>query len=156
ILIRHGRDLAAQMWRDAIAERTRQRADRYLTSYAKMCEEYGMQLPTIAERLGERFVRPLTVDCLRALVGPAIEGADAEQENGAIKLLEEEIQNLMQEPCGAGLDVPDWIAALEEEVTTIRRCRRHHQAEDGLLQRIDQVALDWEQLQNQLEEGTDK
>ena len=152
ILIRHGRDLAAQMWRDAIADRTRQRADRYLASYVRLCEEYGMQLPTIAERLGERFVRPLTVDCLRALVGPAIEGADAEQENGAIKLLEEEIQQLMAEPCGAGLDVPDWIAALEEEVTTIRRCRRHHQQEDGLLQRVDQVALDWEQLQAQLED----
>jgi hypothetical protein len=154
ILIRHGRDMAAEMWRDAIAERTRQRADRYLTSFAKLCQEYGMQLPTIAERLGERFVRPLAVDCLRALAAPAIEAADGEQENGAFETLEREIEQLMAEPCGAGLDVPDWIAALEEEVTTIRRCRRHHQPEDGLLQRINQIALDWEQLQSQLEDDS--
>src|SRR5690606_36005993 len=115
ILIRHGRDLAAEMWRDAIAERTRQRADRYLASFARLCEEYGMQLPTIAERLGERFVRPLAVDCLRALAAPAIEAADSEQDNGAFGTLEREIEQLMAEPCGAGLDVPDWIAALEEE-----------------------------------------
>ena len=37
--------------------------------------------------------------------------------------LEQEIASLAQEPAGAGLDLPDWLAALEEEVSMVR-CRR--------------------------------
>ena len=61
----------------------------------------------------------------RKLAGPAIEAADAERPNGAFNALEQEIQSLIAEPCGSGLDVPDWVAALEDEVTKIRRQRRH-------------------------------
>ncbi|MGI9456822.1 MAG: hypothetical protein ACR2NU_09680, partial [Aeoliella sp.] len=143
ILIRLGRDDAAQMWREAIAERTAETADRYIEGFEELAEEYGMRLPTIAERLGERFIRPLAVDRLRALVAPAIEAADAELDNCEFEALEREIASLIDEPCGAGLDVPDWIAALEEEVTVLRRCRRHHQTEDSLLGRIEQVPVDW-------------
>ncbi len=109
-----------------------------------------MRLPTIAERLGERFIRSLTVDRLRALAAPAIEAADAEREDGSFEALESEITNLIAEPCGAGLDVPDWVAALEEEVTIVRRTRRHHPPEDSLLARIEQATVPWEELQKQL------
>lgn len=150
ILIRNGCEDAAQMWRTAIAERTSEAADHYLLALNKLGEKYGMRLPTIAERLGERFVRSLTVDRLRALAGPAIEAADAERPNGAFQALEQEIQSLIAEPCGSGLDVPDWVAALEDEVTKIRRQRRHQPLEDSLLTRIDQVTVGWADLQEQL------
>ncbi len=140
------------MWRRAIAERTSDTADHYLLEFHKLAERYGMRLPTIAERLGERFIRSLTVDRLRALAAPAIEAADAERDDGSFEALESEIANLIGEPCGAGLDVPDWVAALEDEVTTIRRTRRHNPPEDSLLARIQQVTLPWEELQRQLGE----
>ncbi|WP_425396142.1 hypothetical protein [Aeoliella sp.] len=152
ILIRQGREAAADMWRRAIAARTSERADHYLKAFSQMSELYGMRLPTIAERLGERFIRSLTVDRLRALAAPAIEAIDAEREDGSFEALESEITSLIAEPCGAGLDVPDWVAALEDEVTTIRRTRRHHPPEDSLLARIDQVSLKWEDLRKQLGE----
>ncbi len=150
ILIRQGRDTAADMWRRAIAERTRDTSDRYLQAFQQLADKYGMRLPTIAERLGEQFIRSLTVDRLRVLATPAIEAADAERDDGSFEALEAEIANLVGEPCGAGLDVPDWVAALEDEVTTIRRTRRHHPPEDSLLARIHQVTLPWEELQRQL------
>lgn len=153
ILIRRGRDAAADMWRRAIADRTSETADHFLRAFGEMSEQYGMRLPTIAERLGERFIRSLTVDRLRALVSPAIEAADAERADGSFEALESEIANLIAEPCGAGLDVPDWVAALEDEVTTIRRTRRHHPPEDSLLARIEQRTLPWEALQQQLNEN---
>lgn len=151
-LIRQGREAAADMWRRAIAARTSERADYYLKAFSQMSEEYGMRLPTIAERLGERFIRSLTVDRLRALAAPAIEAVDAEREDGSFEALEAEITSLITEPCGAGLDVPDWVAALEDEVTTIRRIRRHHPPEDSLLARIEQTTLEWEELRKQLGE----
>ncbi|WP_442483461.1 hypothetical protein [Aeoliella sp. SH292] len=152
ILIRQGRDAAADMWRRAIAARTSERADQYIKAFAEMSERYGMRLPAIAERLGERFIRSLTVDRLRALVSPAIEAADAERRDGSFEALEAEISQLLAEPCGSGLDVPDWVAALEDEVTIIRRTRRHNPPEDSLLARIEQVTLPWEDLQKQLGE----
>ena len=42
-----------------------------------LANEYGMQLPTIADRLGERFIRPLVIDRLRAMVEPAMDSGDA-------------------------------------------------------------------------------
>lgn len=152
ILIRQDRDAAADMWRRAIAARTSDTADHYLKAFAQMSERYGMRLPTVAERLGERFVRSLTVDRLRALAAPAIEAADAEQQDGSFEALEAEIAMLVAEPSGAGLDVPDWVGALEEEVTTIRRTRRHYPPEDSLLARIEQATLPWGELQKQLGE----
>lgn len=156
LLVRNGYEDAAQMWRTAIAERTSDAADHYLSAMTKLSEKYGMRLPTIAERLGERFVRSLTVDRLRALAAPAIEAADAERPNGAFDALEQEIKSLTAEPCGAGLDVPDWVAALEDEVTKVRRQRRHQPIEDSLLSRIDQVPVTWEDLQSQLSVANDQ
>jgi hypothetical protein len=52
------------------------------------------------------------------------------------------------------LDVPDWLLALEEEVSIVRCAKRHGQVSDELLRRIEQVRLSWEELQEQL--ATDK
>ncbi|QDU53877.1 hypothetical protein [Aeoliella mucimassa] len=150
ILIRQGRDSAAEMWRLDIAAQTADRADHYLQAFAALCDKYGMRLPTVAERLGERFIRSLTVDRLRVLVAPAIKAIDNEQDTGAFAALETEIANLVTEPSGSGLDIPDWVAAIEEEVTKVRRTRHHHPPEVSLRSRIHQVTLPWEDLQTQL------
>lgn len=150
ILIRQNRPAAAELWQRAVADRTAEQADLHQQAFADLCEAYGMRLPTVAERLAERFTRPLAIDRVRALVAPAIAAADAGGDSAAFTALETEIDSLLQEPTGAGLDVPDWIAALEDEVTTLRHERRHHQPGDGLLQRIAQVQLNWDDLQQQL------
>ena len=150
ILIRQGRGDAAEMWRQAIVARTAATADQYQKSLTTLSQQYGMRLPSITERLGERFTRSLTVDRLRALVAPAIEAVEEDVENPPFELLKEEIGSLIDEPCGAGLDVPDWIAALEDEVTLLRRSRRHHAPEQSLLGRIKQVPVKWETLQDQI------
>ncbi len=154
ILVRHNRPAAAELWRQIVADRMSGEADAQLLRLAKLCEQYGMRLPTIAERLAERFVRPLTIDRLRGLARPAMkEVADSEREdNPVFAVMEEEIESLMQEPCGAGLDVPDWIQAIEQEVSEVRQQRRHHKTPDEAWRRLEQVRLTWEELQRQLSE----
>ncbi|MCP3983489.1 MAG: hypothetical protein GY723_03825, partial [bacterium] len=73
ILVRCGREEAAVIWRKAVADRTGQIADDHLQRLAELVRKYGMRLPSSADRLGDRFVRPLQVDRLRALVQPAID-----------------------------------------------------------------------------------
>jgi hypothetical protein len=108
-------------------------------------------LPSVAERLGERYTRPLAIDRVRALVGPAIEAAET---SGPISFesLQQEISSLAQEPAGAGLDLPDWLAALEDEVSAVRCRRRHQQGADDGPRRIEQVRLSWDDWQQQIAE----
>lgn len=151
ILVRHKRDAAAEMWRQAFAERTAEAADAHIKRLAALAGEYGMQLPTIADRLGERFVRPLVIDRLRAMVEPAMNG-DGRKSNAAFELLESEIADLASEPHGAGLDVPDWLSALEDEVTAARSRLNHTSSSDRLSRRIGQVRLSWSEILEQLGE----
>jgi hypothetical protein len=151
ILVRHGRESAAEMWRQAFAERTAEAADLHLARLNELGSEYGMQLPTIADRLNERFIRPLLIDRLRAIVEPAMSG-EMESRNAAFESLEREIVELADEPHGAGLDVPDWLSALEEEVTSARSRLNHVSSSDRLSHRIGQVKLPWDDILDQLGE----
>ena len=58
-----------------MAERTAEAADGFALRLGQLSQTYGMRLLTISDRIAERFVRPLTVDQVRALVRPAIEAA---------------------------------------------------------------------------------
>jgi hypothetical protein len=154
ILVRQNRPAAAEMWQQALAERTAEASDANLSRYEKLCDEYGVRLASIAERLNERFTRPLAIDRVRALIRPAMDAAGS-GDRTAFAALEEEIESLSREPAGAGLDVPDWLAALEEEVSMVRCAKRHHEIGDDALRRIEQVRLGWEELQEQLSNDGD-
>jgi hypothetical protein len=149
ILVRQGRDEAAEMWRQAFAERTGDAAELHITRLNELAAEYGMQLPTITERLNERFVRPLVIDRLRAMVEPAMNG-DSGRRRASFDALESEIADLVSEPHGAGLDVPDWLAALEDEVTEARSRMNHVSSSDRLARRIGQVRMSWDEILEQL------
>ncbi|HEX4414667.1 MAG TPA: hypothetical protein VH107_13625 [Lacipirellulaceae bacterium] len=148
ILVRHNRPTAAELWQQALAERTAETAAANLARFEELCHQYGVRLPSVAERLGERFTRPLAIDRVRALVGPAVDAAETE-DRAPITALEQEISSLAQDPAGAGLDLPDWLAALEEEVSHVR-CRRRHQTIEDTPRRIRQVHLTWDEWQRQI------
>jgi hypothetical protein len=116
LLVRHGCNSAAQMWRRALAERISEEADRYLKKLAKLQKQYAMRLPTVADRLNERFLRPMIIDRMKALIAPAMKRTSA----NAFEILEGEAELLMREPSGVGFDPPQWLGALEEEVQRIR------------------------------------
>jgi hypothetical protein len=151
ILVRQNRPAAAEMWQQALAERTAETADANLARFEELCKQYGIRLPSVAERLGERFTRPLAIDRVRALVAPAIAAAET-SDRQPIAALQQEIADLAQEPAGAGLDLPDWLEALEDEVSTVRCRRRNHHAADDAPRRIQQVRLSWEEWQQQIAE----
>ncbi len=122
VLVRGGCHQTAQQWRRALSERVGREADQYLGQLVKLQEQYAMKMPTIADRLGERFLIPMTIDRMRALVRPAMK--QLRSENGmkhspAFDLLVQEARLMTREPVGVGLDVPAWLIALEEEVERV-------------------------------------
>lgn len=125
VLVRGGCHQSAQQWRRALAERIGSEADLYLEQLGKLQTKYAMRMPTVADRLQERFTRPMTIDRMKALVGPAIRYFRATgQSNASFDLLIEECKLMMEQPTGVGLDVPQWLASLEEEVDAVLENQR--------------------------------
>lgn len=99
--------------------------DLYLEQLGKLQVKYAMRMPTVADRLQERFTRPMTIDRMKALVGPAIRHFRATgQSNHSFDLLIDECKLMMEQPTGVGLDVPQWLAALEDEVNRVLEHQR--------------------------------
>ena len=150
ILIRRGQSAAAELWRRALAEQTGEAADAILKQAATLAERYKMRLPSITARLAERFVRPLAVDGLRAIVAPAIEEVRAGAAGDAFARLEQEIDEFAEQPTGSGLELPPWLAALEEEAAHAQTPDAERQPGDELSRRIAPVRLTLAEVARQL------
>lgn len=118
-LVRSGCDRAAATWREALAERTRKTAADCLRRLRYLNKKYGMKLPSITDRLEERFVKPLAVDRLCALVPTAMEEIRDDRPPTAFPQLEKLVDQLTKKVSGAGFEPPEWLAALQDEVSQV-------------------------------------
>ena len=71
-------------------------------------------------------------------------------QNEWFPLLEDQIDELSQEPTGAGLDLPQWIATLEEEVSGYRTKHLRRIRED-ITKKISPRYLSREELEQHLQ-----
>ena len=151
VLVRNGLESAAMMWRRSLSERIGAEADKYVLSLRKIQQDYSMRMPTVADRILERFVQPMTIARMRALVKPAMQDAEAERVSSRFELLEGEAELLARTPTGVGLDVPAWLAALEEEVEQLAKRGASSEIDPEALMTIPVIPLDLEEVQDQLE-----
>lgn len=147
VLVRAGRASAAETWRRAIAEKTADVATWHLQRLAELTATYGLRLATIQDRLEERFVSPLAIDRMRALIQPAMRELRAAPTSVRFDQLEQEVIEFADAPTGAGLDVPRWLIELEEEVA---RCEESAEVAPPAAQ-PDPVRLTWPQIESQLQ-----
>ncbi|HZN36306.1 MAG TPA: hypothetical protein VFB80_20900 [Pirellulaceae bacterium] len=153
ILVRRSEDQSARIWRKALSERINDEADQYLAKLAELQKKYAMRMPTVADRLAERFVRPLAIDRIRALVAGAIDEARrGAKDCPKFELLQIDTEYLTREPTGVGLDVPAWLVALEEEVEEALRPAYQQREDQDLAAVIPPVLLTYDQARSQLEQ----
>jgi len=153
ILVRRSEDQSARIWRKALSERINDEADQYLAKLAELQKKYAMRMPTVADRLAERFVRPLAIDRIRALVAGAIDEARrGAKDCPKFELLQIDTEYLTREPTGVGLDVPAWLVALEEEVEDALRPAYQQREDQDLAAVIPPVLLTYDQARSQLEQ----
>jgi hypothetical protein len=115
-----------------------------------MQNDYAMRMPTVADRILERFVQPMTIDRMRALVGPAMADAEANRPSRSFDLLEQECELLTRHPTGVGLDVPAWLDALEQEVEQLAKRRASSEIDPQGLMTISIVPLSIAQIGDEL------
>jgi hypothetical protein len=75
-----------------------------------------MRLPGISDRLAERFVKPLLLDRILALVKPALREARAGAESPSFARLKIECNEYLATTLGSALEPQSWLQTLEEEV----------------------------------------
>jgi hypothetical protein len=150
VLVRSGLENAAMMWRRSLSERIGNEAERYVEKLRELQRDYAMRMPTVADRILERFVQPMTIARMRALVGPAMRDAEANRESPKFDLLEQEAELLTRHPTGVGLNVPAWLDALEEEVETLAKRRMSSEIDPQALMTIPIVPLSMDALSQQL------
>jgi hypothetical protein len=150
VLVRHRRTNAAERWRGLVAEQTSAVADDLWQEMERLIRKYGMKLPSIAERLSERFVRPLQIDLLRALVEPALQEVRCGRPSGAFSRLEREIQPLLDETFSAAYYMPEWLEALEEEAELLSAGKSDENAPLDKLLDISQRRLTLAQARRQV------
>jgi hypothetical protein len=121
-LCRKGLPDVAERWEKSIADFSRPLAAELMEKLAEKEAEHAVRLRTVRDRIEERFLRPLALDRLCALVEPA--AAEARQGDGAVgtvyRRLSEQLQPLADNPIGVGLDVPQWLRKLRDEVDRVR------------------------------------
>ncbi|XZE52188.1 hypothetical protein SH139x_003871 [Planctomycetaceae bacterium SH139] len=150
ILVRSGMEPAASLWRRSLSDRIGAEAEIYVQKLREMQQSYSMQMPTVSDRILERFVQPMTIDRMEALVAPAIEDAELGRESRAFEIIEQEADLLTRHPTGAGLDVPAWLAAIDDEVETVLQRREIGDFDGENLLSIEQEILDIKNLEDQL------
>jgi hypothetical protein len=151
ILVRRQHEQAAAQWRRSLAERIADESEQYLARLAELQKKYAMRMPTVADRLAERFIRPLVIDRIRAFVRPAMEEAELGGAAPCFELLHTETEILTREPTGVGLDIPAWLAALEEEVDLASRPLHELRRDDQITDAVPLTPIPIEELERQLD-----
>jgi len=156
ILVQSGMEEAASVWREGLTERIAEEADIYMQRLNELQEKYSMQMQTVADRLGEGFVRPMVIDRIRALVAPSMKEAERGGPAPSFELLEQETDLLMQYSGGAGLDLPAWLDALEDEVEFQQNPGWRYEQEDRLSKIVPRSMMSREDVLEQLDDLTNR
>jgi hypothetical protein len=151
ILARRNRlDLAAS-WQEAFTSLTQELADQYAERLAALEHSQGMRLRTVADRIHERFVKPLVFDRLCALVAPAMTEARQSEGGRSFTRLEKELRLLTATPTGVGLDVPHWLRRLEGEIRRVRTAQTATTVMAEKFLRVPRKTLSLAELRQQLQ-----
>ncbi|MAQ89606.1 MAG: hypothetical protein CMM03_07090 [Rhodopirellula sp.] len=151
LLISHENDSAAHIWRESLTERIQEEANMFVTRLQKLQAQYSIRMRTVADRVQERFVHPMEVDHLRSLVKPSLEESkDIKSGRPSFDELLLKTNELLENPSGAGLEVPSWLIALEEEIELLRYPDYIKHDEKRLREVIPQIKLSYDELQQQL------
>ncbi len=116
ILVTDQENGVARMWRRSLTERVGPEAEKYLDMLQKLRDKYSIRMESVARRLEGRFGHQMQIDRLKALVSPAMEDPHSRKSARVFELLQHEAQAFSRSTIGVGVDLPAWLAALENEV----------------------------------------
>jgi hypothetical protein len=150
ILVRQSEVEVARDWRRSLTERVGSEANRYISMLKRLRRKYSVQMASIGQHLEGRFVKPMLIDRLVALVPDAVVTSQHPDPTAVFEMLKFECDSMAAMSPGVGMDIPDWLAALEEEVDKLMLPPRLVQdLELNLIPGLSPT-LDWDALVEQI------
>ena len=134
ILVDKKQNNVARMWRRELNSKIAPKANRYLEDLLGLRKKYSIQLQSVGRRIEGRFESQIQIDRLIALVKPAVSKPRTRDSLKAFDLLQQESQAFCRTTTGVGIELPPWLAALEQEVEQIHLPARLRQKS---------IAADW-------------
>lgn len=108
---------AAVAWEQLWRERTAPRAERYIRRLLKLQKQHAIQMPLISDHLEERFIKPMSVNRMLALIPAVAEDARrGRTQSAAFTELRREIDEYLSGSAGSGIDIPDWMRRLDRHI----------------------------------------
>lgn len=151
ILVRDGFETAAMRWQRSLSERIGEEAEVYVKRLRRLQQQYSMRMPSVADRILERFVQPMTIDRMRGLIEPSVKSArEGNKDSTEFRLLRKEADALTEHPAGAGLDLPAWLEVLEDEVDLVINRQEGLEIDSDSLLTISQQSISLEDMEQQL------
>ena len=150
ILVDKKQSNVARMWRRELGSKISPKADRYIEDLATLRRHYSIQLQSVGRRIEGRFESQIQIDRLIALVRPAVAKPRTRDSLKAFDLLQHEAQAFCRTTTGVGIELPPWLAALEQEVEQTQLPARLKEKSNAADWRCD-VELDFGFLRSQLE-----
>lgn len=120
-LVNAGKDQVAKRWRRSLMDRIRKKAERFVRYLERLQRRYAMQMPSVANRILERFIRPMHIDRMKSLIRPAID-PDNPKAQAVLDVLQHDANLLIKNPEGSGIKIPAWLAAIEDELADALDC----------------------------------
>lgn len=115
VLTETGHAGAALKWEAVLRERSESKAEKHQRKLRRLEKTYGVCLPSLADRLGERFVKSLAVNRMIALIPQALAQLRQSPNSDAFNQLQSEIEQYLETTAGSAIEVPDWLARLDRE-----------------------------------------
>jgi hypothetical protein len=117
-LSRCGNAESVKRWEEVFKSRTAKASDKHFDALTELEKNTGMQLPSVSDRLSERFVKPMAINRMLALIPAAMQDAVRNKtSSAAFEELREEIAHYLETSPGAGFEVAPWLQRLEKEVS---------------------------------------
>lgn len=121
-LVRNGQQEAALMWEQDMRSHTAEMAEGHLTNLRNLEVSLGMRLPSLRDRISERFVKPLVVNRMLAMIPHAVADArEGRMDSEAFASLRLEVAAYLEDSHGSGIEVPPWLQSLEMEITRLEQ-----------------------------------
>ena len=119
VLARAGLVGAARLWQKNVERNTLGVSKSFHDKLKRIEKQHGMRLPSVTDRIGEKFVKPLQLDSILSLVRPSMFERRAGGPLEAFAQLEPLVEDYLQTSSGSALDVQPWMQSLTDEVDVV-------------------------------------
>ncbi len=151
VLAQQDRNESALIWEAVFEATSEEMSKKHLKKLKQTESEYKINLPLISDHLNERFVKPLAVNRMLALVPRAMNDArDGNEESAAFSILQEEIERYLASTIGSGIDVPDWMRNIEDEIDRLDEKVTNEQYDIETQIKLSPVPMSLDEIKKQL------